>query len=310
MPPQVDPSVILRFYRGLPARPKMKLPFPLRAMTLTNTATGIGDTVVLTALSRPAAREQVEVSSHLSTATFTELMQFNPHYRYDVRPFWVAADRLSAAYDLGNGHFLQRLQRAYGFEPETRPRGCLVVPDAAVARGRVALHFQPGQHAAWQRVHIHPRAREVYPENLAVIETFMKRHPEMQFGEVGRRFSGLEGVEDWTGCSLADTIRRLATCEYFLGILSGPLHIATALGMRVVTIVNFPPAEHIMLPVLKDIDLVESDWLYPQNVVLHQDGSGPLVERFSLRSLERSFAGEAYPYWSDRYLPLIAESSG
>jgi hypothetical protein len=85
------------------------------------------------------------------------------------------------------------------------------------------------------------------------------------------------------------------------------MHLAAALGLKIVGIINFPDPARIFLPVLKDINLVESSWLYPQSVLLHQDGEGELVARFSLLNLERAIAGELYPYWSDRYLPLIHE---
>jgi hypothetical protein len=128
----------------------------------------------------------------------------------------------------------------------------------------------------------------------------------MEFYEVGAHFSGLDSVGNWTGLPLEQSIRNMATCQYFIGILSGPLHLAIALGLKVINI-NFPAPSRIYLPVLKDIDLVETEWLYPQSVLLHQDGEGELVARFSLTNLERAINGDLYPYWSDRYLPLIHE---
>ena len=99
----------------------------------------------------------------------------------------------------------------------------------------------------------------------------------------------------------------MASCEYFIGIISGPLHLAIALGLKVVNIINFPDPTRIYLPVLKDIPQVESEWFYPQSVLLHEDGEGEMVVRFGLANLERAINGELYPYWSDRYLELINE---
>jgi hypothetical protein len=124
---------------------------------------------------------------------------------------------------------------------------------------------------------------------------------------VGTRPLGLRGVDDRTGAPLAATIELMASCEYFVGIISGPMHLAAALDLKIVGIINFPEPDRIYLPVLKDIALVESAWFYPQSVLLHQDGEGELVPRFSLDNLERAFGGEIYPYWSDRYLSLIDE---
>ena len=234
-------------------------------------------------------------------------MQFNPFYQERVTPFWAAADVLRHEFDLGNGHFIQRIRRAWGIEPGALPHGCIVVPEARIRQGQTVLHLEPGAHASWQRRNLHSRAREIYPESLEVLQKFVLNHPEMHFIEVGSRFSGLHDVEDFTGRQLEVTIRRMAECEYFIGIISGPLHIAAALGLRCVTIINFPAAHEIYLPTLKDIDLVESEWFYPQSVLLHQEGEGPLVPRFSDDNLDRALQGEVYPYWSDRYLPLIFE---
>ena len=74
------------------------------------------------------------------------------------------------------------------------------------------------------------------------------------------------------------------------------------------TIVNFPEPHLICLPTLKDIDVVESEWFYPQSVILHQEGSGDFAPQFNLDNLERALEGDLYPYWSTDYLALIHES--
>jgi hypothetical protein len=212
---------------------------------------------------------------------------------------------LQRDYDAGNGHFIQRLHRAIGLQPPLKPQGRLVVPGEKV-RGRVALHFEPGRHSEWQRMHVHPRAREIYPETAAELQTFIDTHQDLEFMEVGGRPSGLvRGIVNNTGTVLEDTMRLLQSCEWFIGIMSGPMHLATALDCKCVVIVNFPDPSQIVLPTLKDTDLVESEWLYPQHVHLHQEGEGPQVKQFSRRNLELAFEGKLYPYWSDRYLHLI-----
>jgi hypothetical protein len=64
----------------------------------------------------------------------------------------------------------------------------------------------------------------------------------------GKKFSGLERVEDFTGQPIEWTIPRMAQCEYSLGIMSGPLHIVAALGLRCIAVINFPSALEICLP--------------------------------------------------------------
>ena len=305
---RISKDQILRFFRRMEAYPRARLPGALEHFTLTNTPLGLGDAVVLTDLPRRAAFYGKKASVYLPSAQFEVLAGFNPYYHKDIGAFWAAADRLKHHYDLGNGHMIQRIARAWGYEPELLPRGCIVVPGAEPDPRRVVLHFEAGQHAAWQRANVHPRAREIYQDTLDEIEAFTRRRNQWNFSEVGARYSGLPGVEDWTGLSLAETIRRMAGATYFVGIMSGPLHIAAALGLKIVTIVNFPQPELICLPTIKDIDVVESEWFYPQSVILHQEGAGEFVPRFSLSNLERAIDGDVYPYWSSDYLELIHES--
>jgi hypothetical protein len=222
----------------------------------------------------------------------------------------IAADVLQRDYDLGNGHFIQRLHRAIGLEPPLKPQGILGVTGEKM-RGRVALHFEPGRHAAWQRDHVHARAREIYPGTTAELQRFINGHSELEFLEIGNRPSGLlQGVDNKTGLPLHETLELLRSCEWFIGIMSGPMHLATALNCKCIVIINFPDPTQIFLPTLKDIDQVESEWFYPQNVHLHQEGEGRQVKQFSQYNLERAFNGEVYPYWSDIYLPLIDERPG
>ncbi|PWI54424.1 hypothetical protein B5K03_09570 [Rhizobium phaseoli] len=169
------------------------------------------------------------------------------------------------------------------------------------------LHFEPGSWVEWQRKHIHPRAREIYPSTLRAIQKFIFHRRDLVFAEIGTSRSGLVGVSDWTGLSLETTIHQMAGCEYFLGITSGPLHLAAALGLKIVNIVNFPSATEICLPVLKDVDTIEAEWLYPHSIILHQEESGKFVKKLSFRTLQQAFDGELYPYFSDRYLHLINE---
>jgi hypothetical protein len=301
----VDESLILAFYRRESPQQKYELPCPLTNFTLMNKNPGLGDTVIITDLPRIAAKHGRKEYIYSGSRFFYQLTTFNPYYEPGFAPFFADADLLNSVYSLGNGHFIQRLQRAYGFEPELRPSGCVHVENA-VNRGRAVFHFEPGRSARDQK-HIHPLPRQIYKENMRLLQRLVHDRRDMEFFEVGSHFSGLDSVGDWTGLPLEQTIRKMASCEYFIGIMSGPLHLAIALGLKVINIINFPAPSRIYLPVLKDIDLVETEWLYPQSVLLHQDGEGELVARFSLANLERAINGDLYPYWSDRYLSLIHE---
>lgn len=299
--PVTDEDHILDFYRNIDEVPKLPVPYETRFKNLTNRPQGIGDTLLLTPF---ADRRHV-----FSTAEcFPTLMYFCPEYRDWIPRDLIAADHLQKRYAMGNGHFLQRLHRAFGFDVPLKPKGDLEVLGIDRVKNRVAVHLLPGGHADWQKRYIHPRAREVYDETAKGLQQFVKSHGQYQFFEVGsKRSTWIQEAQDKTGIGLFETIRFLATCEYFVGIISGPMHIATALDVKCIVILNFPDANQIFLPTLKDIPLIESEWLMPQNVHLHQESDGPLVKQFSIDNLERAFNGEVYPYWSDRFLPLIHE---
>jgi len=85
------------------------------------------------------------------------------------------------------------------------------------------------------------------------------------------------------------------------------MHVAAALGIKSVVVINFPEPEKIYLPTLVSTGQVEEEWFYPQNVHLHQDGEGEQVKQATLQNFKRAFNGEIYPFWSDKYLPLIHE---
>jgi ADP-heptose:LPS heptosyltransferase len=302
-----DEDRILSFYRSVNSTPKLR-PIPdMREKVLTNTPQGLGDTLLLTALPKIAVEQGTFRYIGSDSLYFETLMRFNPFYVKPEAGEKIAADILQRRYDMGNGHLIQRLQRAAGLIPEMRPKGFVHVANE-IRDNRIALHFEAGDsHAAWQRIYVHPRARQLYPESRLLIQFFINAHPEITFFQVGRRPIPLDNVQNCTGLPLADSIKLLNTCEYFIGIISGPMHLATALGLKCVVILNFPKAEEIYLPTLKDINLIESEWLYPQNVHLHQEGDGPLVKRLTLSNLERAVSGQIYPYWSDKYLELINE---
>lgn len=306
---RIDPQVILDYYRGVEGvkRPKRELALDPAQFTLSNTPQGLGDCVILSPLPGIAREHGIEASIFSTSTFFRPLTGFIPGFKDNTRPFWVVAAELNMKYDLGNGHFIQRLIRAFGLPPMDVPKGALSVPGAMVVPGRVVMHFEAGGHANWQKVAIHPRARQLYPENRQILEHFISRHHEMEFVELGYNPTGIEGAREFGRRSLEDTIEFMATASHFIGIISGPMHVATALGLKVITVINFPDAEKIYLPTLKNIDQVESEWHYPTAVHLHQDGEGPLVSRYSLDNLERALNGEIYPFWSTDYCHLIHE---
>lgn len=297
-----DEERIIGFYRNQDEIPKLPVPYEFRFKNLTNTPKGIGDTMLLT----PFANTRRVFST---AESFPTLMYFNSQYQDWIPRDLICADRLQKRYAMGGGHLIQRLHRVFGLEPPLKPKGNLEVKGVDRVKNRVAINLLPGgPHVEWQRRYIHPRAREIYDETAKGLQEFIRSHGGYQWCEIGsRRSNWVNEAQDHTGIGLFETIRFMATCEYYVGVISGPMHIAAALDLKCIVIINFPDANRIYLPTLKDIPQVESEWFLPQAVHLHQESDGPLVKRFSTDNLARAFNGEVYPYWDDRFLPLIHE---
>jgi hypothetical protein len=300
-----DVDQILNYYKRAKNYTEKRTPYDFSAYALTNCCPGIGDMMLLTPMPRIATEQGKYVYICHDNLLFSTLMKYNCYYRDPGKLPTIAAPLLQRTFKLGNGHLMQRLQRAWNLSPDICPKGYLNYPVEKI-KGKCAIHLEPGKHVTAQNHLIHNRARCLYPQNIEIIQQFILRHTnDMSFVELGGSSHSLEGVADGTHYSLDDTIKELATCEFFIGINSGPMHIAAALDVKCVVILNFPSAHEIFLPVLTDIDLIDIEWLYPQAVHLHQDSDGPLAKIFSLRNLELALDGGIYPYWSKDYLDLI-----
>ncbi len=98
----------------------------------------------------------------------------------------------------------------------------------------------------------------------------------------------------------------METCEYFLGIDSGPMHVAASMDLKSIINVN-DPNNLIYLPKIKECELPNSEWLYPQNVHLNRSGETELVPKFTYENLLSAFKGRVYPYWKDDFLDVKYE---
>lgn len=175
-------------------------------------------------------------------------------------------------------------------------------------RKKVILHFDAGVHANWQRREIHPLARTLYPENIAVLESFIASKPDWEFVQIGNQKLKIKGAKNAHCETTSDLVNLIGSAEWFIGIMSGPLHVATAMQLRCVVVINFPDPRQIYLPTLVVTGLVEEEWFYPQNVHLHQDAEGELVKKYSADNLNRAFDGEVYPFWKTDCCHLIHEN--
>lgn len=261
--------------------------------------TGLGDTVILTdMLDASEGKIQPFSWSHHFLPVFSR----TKHALGKRNPMIVDLCQAYHDWNLGGGHLTQRFRRLFGMPSLAVPKGSLRSISRRVA-GRVILHIEAGRHAAWQRENIHPRAREFYPEHLDSLRAFAKERKDLEFVTVGGR--SLYWCRHQDTRDAAELADFMATGEWFVGIVSGPMHVAAAIGLKCVVALNFPDPSKLILPTVKALGTVEEEWLYPQNVHLHEDAAGPLVPKFSKRNLHRAFDGEVYPFWRHDWLGLV-----
>lgn len=306
---QNDPCTKIRNYWG--SQPRVKLN-PLRGMnnvSLSSVCMGLGDTMMLTDLPKAASDNGRTIPVYSASQHFRPLMKFNPFWKETKdNAFMVNAADLVRQYDCGNGHYMQRIRRAFDLPIDDIPKGFLTQKPERQPN-RVILHFEAGIHAKWQRAFIHPKARTLYDESKKELEKFILQNSHWQFVQVGMNQIPIVGAYSVECRSTEQLVNYIATASRFIGIVSGPMHVATALGLQCVVALNFPEPQTIMLPTMIANSQVEGEWLYPQNVHLHQEGSGGLVEQFNCYNLYRAFNNELYPFGEpEKYAHLIHET--
>jgi hypothetical protein len=295
-----SPEDLIRAFYAKVERRAMRPPLLLSVpFTLTNSAGGLGDSVILTDFIH-RTKGTWPVWSHSSA--FHELRTFLPYPHVSLTPFHLNAPAAIDEYESGNGHFIQRIQRIFGLVVDPLPKGYLDF--SAKKQKHITLHFSPGRHADMQRRTIHARARVLYPETTAVLERFIAESDYI-FYILGDS-PNITGAENIPHPSITQMVHLIASASYHIGIMSGPLHIAAALNIPTMAIINFPAAEKIYLPTLKPMGQVEEEWFYPQNVHLHQEPStNPLVPQITLKTLCKAIDGYIYPFWRKEHLNLI-----
>ena len=272
---------------------------------LTNVCQGLGDTLLITDLPRASiGRHQ----AYSYGPHFKPLMKFNPWFKeVDCKPRLLFAPDVLNRYDNGNGHYFQRLRRLFGCPVEALPKPCVSWKGTRF-KSRVILHFEPGPHARWQQIHVHTKARQLYPETRASLERFIVEQPNCEFIQIGHADLRIKKAKYIPCPSTESLVNLVGSAGWFIGIISGPMHLATALGLKCVVVLNFPSAAKVVLPALKHTGLIEEGWLYPQNVHLHQDDESPLVRHATDLNLHRAFNGELYPFWKPDWLGMVTGS--
>jgi len=304
-----ESDIIIKHHRGLIPKARASIDFDPIDHGLSNGPEGLGDCILLSDCPFASPRPFPVHSNSPAWPAVEGLLKIGSGQYFER---WIRADVAYKKYNLGNGHLFQRLRRLYGFPVDDKPSGKLDRKFPQI-KGRVALHFDAGIHQSWQLKHVHKRARIVYPENKLAITKFIEENSQLEFVEFGGKWSGIEpktsNYRSLVSIELGLQLRALSTCDFFIGIVSGFMHAAAAFEIPSIVILNFPVARKIILPTITDTELIESEWLYPQNIHLHQDNAGPLVPRFSLKNLKKAYNGEVYPYFKDDWLPLINEDT-
>ena len=135
----------------------------------------------------------------------------------------------------------------------------------------------------------------LYPEHKATIQEFISKNKDkFNFIEVGTHSFGFADTTIQTGTGLDQTISVLGQCQYYFGMHSGLMHLATAIGLKSTIIINFPSIAKLdHKPVTFDpLDKLEREkmWLYPQHQYLHEDESNNsfsiTVENLELKVFE------------------------
>jgi len=275
--------------------------------TLLNYNFGIGDSLALYLFNNREDNKK-NINLYFNPSIAEEFKIYNNYISSiltnNLKPknFWICF--LQSNFNCGGGHFIQRIRNSIGLKKQIKPQPILFNQTTEI-KNKVVLTFDKGPV---DQTGIHQKARILYLENKNLIQKFINQNSnKFYFVEVGRYFSGLENVENKTNIGIQKTTAEIASCEYFFGIHNGLMHIAAAFNKKSIIIINFPSANHLYLPALKELDIPDQDWLYPQNVHLHQDEDGELVKKFTLENIEKAFNGEIYPFWSDSFLELLSQ---
>lgn len=302
-------DIIINFYKNTTLI--KSLPSPPESLkdennyTLLNYNNGVGDSLMLYLFDNPSDNIK-NINFYFNLLVAEELKKYN-EYIYSIlnnQPnnynIWICL--LQSQFNCGGGHFIQRIRNSLGLPSQIKPKP-LISSSIPQIKNKVVLTFDRGPVDQSQ---IHNNPRILYPENKKIIQQFINNNlNKFSFVEVGLKFSGLENVENKTDIGIEKTTDEIASCEYFFGIHNGLMHIAAGLNKKSIIIINFPSAKTLYLPALKELMIPDQDWLYPQNVHLHQDEDGELVKQLTYDNIERAFNGEVYPFWNDSFLELF-----
>jgi len=267
-------SILKKFYQNHTTY-KLTLYNPFTPPSVYNNAEGLGDAIILTSL-LPYLKVNNQLLRELDKK-YIDKENLTNNLDFCITEL--------AQNDWGGGHAIQRFQKSLGLPVEIKPKGKINYNPDLKKKNKVFINLQ--NNTDWKR-NI-PNSLDI--EQIKMIYDFFM---------LNTYFIPYYYNNDLT---INEIIEVMETCEYFLGIDSGPMHIAAALNLKSIIIIN-DPNQLIYLPKIKECELPNSEWLYPQNVHLNRNGQTELIPKFFNQTLLDAFEGKVYPYWSEEYLTI------
>jgi hypothetical protein len=241
-----------------------------------NPENGLGDNIILTSVF-----PNIKVNSNLLSTIDSKYI----NKELLTNEIGISITKLSEN-DWNGGHCIQRIQKSLGLNVEKKPKGFIKYDITKRISNKIFVHLK--NNTDWKR-NIPNSLSDVEINNVVNFFNFHNEFLPFYFN------NDLE---------INELISVMETCEFFLGIDSGPMHLAAAMDIKSVVIIN-DPKMLICLPKIKECELPNSEWLYPQNVHLNKNGETELIPKFSEKNILNAINGTIYPYWSEEYLNLI-----
>jgi hypothetical protein len=255
---------------------KSKSDFIFSCKSIYNDANGLGDSIILTSV-----LDKIGVKNDL-------LLQIDESFlnKKKITNYGDLSISELSKNDWGGGHAIQRLQKSLGLEIDLKPKGKLIFDSSKVKKNKVFVHLK--NDTDWKR----NIPNSLNDDEINLVLEFLNQN------------KNYDPYFFNNNLNINQLIDVMSTCEYFLGIDSGPMHIAAAIELKSIVIIN-DPNNLIYLPKIKECEIPNAEWLYPQNTHLNRNGNTELVPNFTLQTLSLAFKGQIYPYWSDKYLSLL-----
>ena len=241
-----------------------------------NPENGLGDNIILTSVF-----PNIKVNSNLLSIIDSKYI----NKELLTNKIGISVTKLSEN-DWDGGHCIQRIQKSLGLNVEKKPKGFINYDITKRIPNKVFIHLK--NNTDWKRD---------IPNSLS----------EVEINRVVNFFNSHDGFLPFyfnNNLEINELISEMETCEFFLGIDSGPMHLAAAMDIKSIVIIN-DPKMLIWLPKIKECELPNAEWLYPQNVHLNRNGETELIPKFSEKNILNAINGTIYPYWSEEYLNLV-----